>query len=365
VKDEDAIGSTHLKAAVEPPDSLQTPLPPVTPLFPASPRIGQTREVAPGIYWLRSALPFRLNAVNLWLLEDGDGWTMVDCGYPLPDVREQIEAAWSHLLGGRPIRRLIVTHHHPDHVGNCRWICDRWGITPWLSAAEYEKAQELASGGLDRIRRRAVFWRRHGLSAALGEQVVQMWGQGLQRFQPLEEYRLVSEGERIRVGQYEWQVMVGRGHAPEQVLLYSPLAKLLISGDQVLNSITPNVSVSYEAPEADPLGLFLESNRHIAETCGEVAVLPSHKHPFRGLPCRVREIEKHHQARLEKVLRELRKGPATAASMLPALFGDPGTLTVHEIGFAIGEAIAHLNHLVAVGRAVREKMADEILFVRT
>ncbi len=324
--------------------------------------MGHWLEVAPGIYWLRTSLPFRLNAVNLWLLRDGNAWTMVDCGYPLPEVRAQIEAAWASLLGGRPIGRLIVTHHHPDHVGNCRWICERWGIVPSISASEYQKAQEMASGGVERIRQRVVFWQRHGLSAALGDQVVQTWGQGVNLLRPFDEHRLLADGEHLTIGDDDWQIIVARGHAPEQLLLYCPQREVLISGDQVLNPITPNVSVSYEAPEADPLGLFLESNRHIAETCGDVAVLPSHKRPFRGLHRRIRDIEEHHRARLEKVEKELQKGPVTAASVLPSLFGDPRALTAHEIGFAIGEAIAHLNHLVAAGKAVRETSPTVVRF---
>ena len=334
-------------------------------MFSASPRAGQTLEVAPGVHWLRTSLPFRLNAVNLWLLEDGDSWTMVDCGYPLPEVQAQIEAAWSHLLGGRPIRRLIVTHHHPDHVGNCRWICDRWDILPSMSQGEYKKAQALAGEGQNQMQLRTAFWQRHGLSAEIGEQVIHTWRRGVTLLQPLKECRLLADGHRLQIGDYEWQIIVARGHSPEQLLLYSSRQKLLISGDQVLNPITPNVSVPYDAPESDPLGLFLQSNLHIAENCDEAAVLPSHKQPFRGLHRRILDIEEHHHARLEKVETQLRKAPATAASILPALFGHPDKLTAHEIGFAIGETIAHLNCLVATGRAIRNSSSAKIVFTST
>ena len=132
---------------------------------PAPPGPGQTIEIATGVYWLSTFLPFRLRAVNLWLLRDHDGWTMVDCGFTLPEVRRQIEAAWGSVLGGMPIRRLVVTHHHPDHVGNCRWICERWGIVPTMTLRERDQSEVLLGKRWDdSSRERIEFWRRHGLT---------------------------------------------------------------------------------------------------------------------------------------------------------------------------------------------------------
>lgn len=314
------------------------------------------------MYWLRTSLPFRLNAVNLWLLQDGDAWTMVDCGYPTAEVRVEIEQAWSRLLGGRPIRRIIVTHHHPDHVGNCRWICERWGIVPCISQCENAKAQEMARGGVERGQQRVAFWQRHGLSSALSAQVIQTWGRKLKLLLPFDNWQRICDGDRFQVGGDEWKAIVAKGHSPEQVLLYSPQRKLLISGDQVLYRITPNVGVPADTPEANPLALFLESNRHLAATCGDAMVLPSHGKLFRGLQSRIRAIEKHHDERLKQIERELRNGPRSAAALIPTLFGDPGRLTPHEVGFAIGEAIAHLNYLVAQGRARRDDSSGIFVF---
>ena len=153
--------------------------------------------------------------------------------------------------------------------------------------------------------------------------------------------------------------MVVGGHSPEQAILHSPERNLLIAGDQVLPKITPNVSVFGDRPYTEPLALFLASNRRIAQACGDVIVLPSHNIPFKGLHYRIREIEKHHEARLARIAGELKKAPKSAAAFLPILFEE---LNGHEIGFAMGEVIAHLRHLVAGGKATTIQQNGTVLF---
>jgi glyoxylase-like metal-dependent hydrolase (beta-lactamase superfamily II) len=329
-----------------------------------SPEPGKPVEIAPGVHWLLTSLPFRLRAINLWLLRDGDGWTMIDCGFPLPEVREQIEAAWSCTLDGLPITRLFVTHHHPDHVGNCRWICERWGIIPTITGGERERALMLmGSRWAEESAHRIGFWRRHGLSEAAAANINEHWSRHRQHFRQLpDQWSPIEDGASLSIGGVVWQVMVAQGHAPAQALLHSPERNLLISADQVLPKITPNVSVFGDQPDAEPLGLFLASNRRLARSCGDVMVLPSHNRPFIGLHARIREIEAHHQERLAKIETLLHRSSLTAADLLPELFGDG--LNGHEIGFAIGEAIAHLHHLVAEGRASTSELNGTIRFAR-
>jgi glyoxylase-like metal-dependent hydrolase (beta-lactamase superfamily II) len=328
------------------------------------PEPGKTVEIAPGVHWLLTSLPFRLRSINLWLLRDPDGWTMIDCGFPLPEVREQIEAAWSSTLDGLPVRRLILTHHHPDHVGNCRWICERWGIIPCMTPGERERAlmlmgAEWAEESAHRIR----FWRRHGLPEASAANINEHWSRHRHHFRQLpEQWSPIEDQARVHIDGADWQVIVAEGHAPAQALLHSSERHLLISGDQVLPKITPNVSVFGDQPNAEPLSRFLASNQRLARTCGDVMVLPSHNRPFIGLHARIREIEAHHAERLAKIESMLGASSLTAAALLPELFGDG--LNGHEIGFAIGEAIAHLHHLVAEGRAAAIEKSGTILFTR-
>ena len=90
--------------------------------FDQAPEPGQRREVAPGVHWLNFPLPFALDHINLWLLEDGDGWTLVDTGFSSRHTQEIWRTAFQDALGGRPIHRIIVTHYHPDHIGQAGWL---------------------------------------------------------------------------------------------------------------------------------------------------------------------------------------------------------------------------------------------------
>jgi glyoxylase-like metal-dependent hydrolase (beta-lactamase superfamily II) len=308
-------------------------------------------EVLPGVYWLPTALPWRLSTVNLWLLREVDGWTMVDCGFPLPAVREEIENAWAATLGKQPITRLIVTHHHPDHVGNCRWICERWGIVPIMTRMEHELAITIMGpGGEDWSERRTAFWQQHGLPEAVAQEFSRQRNAHQEHFRALpERWEPIAENSVLRIGGAAWQVIVAEGHSPEQALLYSPERNTLISGDQILPRIVTNISLSAESPP-DPIARFLRSNERIARICADPFVLPSHNVPFRGLQARIAALARARQERLAKIQSELKPEPQTAAELIPALFGD---LYNAEVPFAIGDVIAQLYHLAKQGRAQR------------
>jgi len=291
---------------------------------------------------------------------------MVDCGFPLPEVRQQIEAAWDAVLDGRPIHRLFVTHFHPDHAGNCRWICERWGIVPTMTSREHAQSEFLlGKRWQESSSARVDFWRKHGLPREEAAEVERSWSLHRGLFAPPpERWQPVADGDLLQTGDSEWKVIVAGGHAPEQALLYSKQRNLLISGDQVLPQITPNISVRFEDPSAEPLTQFLESNRRIAQLCGDAMVLPSHKLPFSGLQARIKKIERHHEERCELIERALKSGRHSAASLIPVLFGDTMGLTGHDIGFALGESLSHLHYLVAQGRATAQEEAGAITFGR-
>jgi glyoxylase-like metal-dependent hydrolase (beta-lactamase superfamily II) len=331
--------------------------------MPVPPVPGKTIEVSPGVHWLSAFLPFRPRAVNLWLLRDRNGWTMVDCGFPLRVVREQIETAWANTLGTMPVTRLIVTHHHPDHAGNCRWICDRWGITPTMTRGAHARARMLmGEHWAKRSSDRLAFWQRHGLPQSAAMEFDDYWSRLRELFSPLpDDWERIKEGDLIGIGGSDWRVIVAQGHAPEQALLHSEAHNLLISGDQILAKITPNVSAVEDRSTSNPVALFLDSNRRLAQICGDALVLPSHNLPFFGLHARIKALESLRQERLARIESELKRTPQTAAALVPALFGD---LYNDEVGLALGEVIALLHHLVEQGRAERLAENGRIVFER-
>jgi len=330
--------------------------------FTEYPAAGATIEVAPGVHWLSTPLPFRLRAINLWLLADGDGWTIVDCGYSRPEVREQWEQVWAATLGGRPVTRLIVTHYHPDHAGNSAWICERWNLRPWMTQAEWLTANLALRDrpGADPDARLAFFV-ANGLAGEnldLFRQRTTHYADGVRL---AASFRRIADGELLHIGGRPWRVIVGRGHSPEHASLHCAELGLFIAGDQLLPEITTNVSIWPDEPEADPLGQFLDSLRRFArELPPATLVLPSHRRPFRGVQARVAAIEEHHRERLDLLLAQAAHGPLSAGAMLPVLFR--GALDGHQLGFAMGEALAHLNHLVHAGRLRRLTHDHEIRY---
>jgi len=331
---------------------------PVTHAYSEAVAAGQTIEVAPGVHWLRMPLPFALDHINLWLLEDGDGVTMVDTGYTLPEVQAAWEQIWESFLRGRKITRLIITHFHPDHSGLAWWHCRHWGIMPWMTGAEWLSCG-MALHGADpiNVEARLDFYANHGVEESM---LAEMRG-GLTHFTEgtprlPTAFRRIADNDEISINGRRWIVRVGRGHAPEHACLHCPELGVLISGDQILPKITPNVSVWFSEPFAEPLGQFLDSIQRFRSLPKDTLVLPSHKLPFRGLHTRLDELERHHAARLHEAHAACETKPHTANEILKILFRRD--LDYHQTGFALGESLAHLHHLVAKGLLVREIDAD-------
>lgn len=300
-------------------------------------------------------LPFKLDHINLWVLEDGDGWTVVDTGVGLEDTRALWDAALAGALGGRPVTRVIVTHFHPDHMGNAHWLAERAGADVWCAQAEWLSAQ-LAVRSAGDIERRLAFYRRNGVT---GEALQALRGRAAHypRLVPsvAPHYRAIRDGDDLTIGGRRWRALVVLGHSPEQVVLHAPDAGVLIAGDQILPRITTNVSVWPDQPLADPLGLYLASLPRFRAMEPGTLVLPSHGLPFHGLHARLDALVRHHDDRLARTLAAL-AGPRTAAEVMAVLF--EGEHDAHQLGFALGETLAHLNHLAARGRARRRVDAD-------
>jgi len=340
----------------------------LTPLqFPvaAPPPPGETLPIAPGVQWLRMPLPFALDHINLWLLEDGEGWTIVDAGYASTKSRALWELIFAERLAGLPVTRVIVTHYHPDHVGLAGWLTEHWQAPLWITEKEWLSARVMSRSAEDFAPLRRDFARRAGLD----ETSIELFGareNSYRRGVPSvpASYRRIRDGMVIEVGGRPWQVVVGEGHAPELACLYCAETGVLIAGDQVLPKISPNISVQAHEPDGNPLALYLSSLLKLREAApSETLVLPSHNLPFFGLHARLDQLAAHHRARCDEVMAAC-EVPKTAVKLLPVLFRRP--LDQHQMGFALGEALAHLNYLMYRGALERIPGADGVnRFVRT
>jgi glyoxylase-like metal-dependent hydrolase (beta-lactamase superfamily II) len=331
--------------------------------FGETPAAGEAMPVAPGVAWLRMPLPFALDHINLWLLDDGAAVVAVDTGFGLPEVR----AHWEHILAaaGRPLSRIVVTHCHPDHLGLAAWLAARDGAPIHMTQGEFLGGHALwhQLPGYSVADMVAQF-RTHGLDEPRLDALLQR-GNGYRRGVPElpRAYRRMFDGDTLAIGAHAWRVIVGYGHAPEHASLYCEALGVLISGDMLLPRISTNVSVYAATPDDDPLGDFLASLHRIKDLPEETLVLPSHGRPFRGLRARIEQLEAHHRERCAALMAEIH-APRSAGELLSTLFARE--LDTHQVMFAMGEAIAHLNYLVRRGALHRRVDCDGMIrFERT
>jgi glyoxylase-like metal-dependent hydrolase (beta-lactamase superfamily II) len=318
------------------------------------PEPASVREIAPGVLWLRMKLPFALNHINLWAVRDGDGWAVFDTGVQTTDTA----AAWRELLAdpqllGDGLTRVFVTHMHPDHVGMSGWLTRKFDCRLWMTRLEYLTCRVLvADTGREAPEDGIRFYRAAGWDDDAIEHYRTRFGNfGKTTYALPESYRRIRDGERIRIGDHDWQVVVGTGHSPEHACFWCPDLKLLISGDQVLPKISSNVSVFPTEPDANPLHGWLTSIDRIVDTVpDDVLVLPAHGEPFHGLHARLRYLSAEHRHSLERLRRRL-DAPCRVIDVFESLFSRPIN-DRHLLSLATGETVANLNYLVQGGQAV-------------
>ncbi len=333
------------------------------------PAAGSTMEVAPGIFWLRMRLPFALNHINLWLLEDEvetlqgriRGWTVIDCGIATDETRKDWETIFATSLRGLPIVRVLATHCHPDHIGLADWLCQRWQVSLWMTTGEYAFARVMSAAlpGVDGGAALPHF-QRHGLIDSALVEKLQGRNNYYQNLVPVvpAAYRRLQDGQIVRIGGKDWRVITGFGHSPEHASLFCEASQILISGDMVLPRISTNVSVFAVEPESDPVRQYLNSLKKFAELPGSTLVLPSHGKPFRGLHTRIGQLNDHHRERLAEVVVACAT-PQSAMDIVPVMFRRP--LDTHQLGFALGEALAHLHYLWLGGVLQRHLDTDGVI----
>ncbi len=326
--------------------------------FPDPPGGAGAVEIAEGVLWLRLPLPMRPDHLNVYALDDGDGWTVVDTGLDTPGCREAWAAILAGPLAGRPVRRVILTHHHPDHAGLAGWFQAR-GAELLATRTAWLMARMLTLDVQDRPSPETLaFWRGAGMPAAM---LAERAGQRPFNFadvvapMPLGYTRIV-QGCEIAAGGRRWRVEIGHGHAPEHATLWGVDHDLVLVGDQVLPGITPNLGVYATEPDADPVGEWLAACARLAGLAREPHLaLPGHRRPFNGLPARLAELSAHGEDGLAR-LRQFLASPRRATDCFATLYGR--RIGAAEFGLAMAEAVGHLNRLMHAGEVVRERGPD-------
>lgn len=319
-----------------------------------TPEVGEVMEVAERVYWVRMPLPFSLQWINLWLIDDGPkGWTIVDTGMPLEDTKAAWRQIFDTYLEGRPVWRIMVTHMHPDHIGNAGWLSRKFPRAEfWISRLEYVSCRMLiADTGREAPKAGTDFYHQVGWTEAQIETYKSRFG-GFGRgvSQMPDAYHRLEDNDVFEMAGEAWHVVIGSGHSPEHACLYCPELKVFIAGDQLLPKISSNVSVFPTEPKADPLKDWLESCEKLKAALPEdVLVLPAHNEPFIGAHDRLDHLIHGHEIALKRLLQRLGQAPRRVVDIFPAIFGRK--IGEDVLSMATGEALAHLNCLIARGDA--------------
>ena len=356
--------------AVEPSYGLTYP-------YQEHPTPGTTIELAQGVHWLTMPMGGSLTHINLYLLEDSDGWYVVDTGLATQDTKKLWMQVFEQHLDSKPVKGVICTHMHPDHVGQAGMITDHFRVPLYMTRAEYYQARSMFSGysmfGSNWLS--MDFYRQQGMDTSRLEKMGQEWRKRMPIQQANQKasnppehslfpvgYRRLEDGDILSIGDHDWVIRVGSGHSPEHACLFCKSLKMLISGDQILPIITSNVSVHPSEPEANPLKEWMESHDRFLNLPADTFVLPAHNLPFYGVRPRLRELINHHEDRMLAIEEHCRE-PQTAQALLPVLF--KRKLDARQMMMALGEAIAHCHLLLHRDRLERELDGDGVYRYRS
>lgn len=319
---------------------------------------GAAIQIADGVLWMRMPLPMALDHVNVYALDDGDSWTVVDTGFASKRSKTIWETLLAGPLKGKPVSRLIVTHHHPDHVGLAGWFIAK-GATLHMPRTGWTTARMLTLDEQATYPSETLaFYTRNGMAMdELEHRKTERPFNFADCVTPLPlGYTRLVDGGTIHAAGRTWDMRMGDGHAPEHATFWSRDDNLIIGGDQLLPSISANLGVYPTEPEADPVQDWLTSCEAFQPFAkDDQLVLPGHKLPFTGLPLRLDQmIDNHHGAlkRLHAHLSEARTAGDCFAPLFKRKIGRA------EYGLAFVEAVAHLNHLHQTGRADRVTQTD-------
>ena len=287
-----------------------------------------------------------LDHVNVYVIDEDDSWTIIDTGF----WSKKTQSIWSDIkekwFSDKPIGKVIVTHHHPDHVGLAGWFQTEFKADLWMSRTAWLMARMLRLDYQKLPTEETInFWRRAGMDdLILNERATGKpfnFGDSVHEM-PL-GFRRIIDGEKIILGNRSWIVRVGNGHAPEHLTLWCEDEPIVIAGDQIISSISPNLGVYATEPDADPVQEWLTScEAFLPFSNDKQLVLPGHKLPFYGLPHRLKQLIENHHSALKRLVAFL-KEPQTAVDCFPVLFNRK--ISDNEYGLALVEAVAHLNHL--------------------
>ncbi len=310
-------------------------------------------EVAEGVFELRLPIPFEDGLVNVFLFADGDEADLLDCGMNSDESVATIKAAIGD-IGAKRLRKLVVTHIHPDHYGAAGSLAGPGMADLYIHRLEvplvhprYVELEQL----VNEVR---TYLLVNGVPADDAE-VLSNSQRALSQVVKTAEPSVQLDGaELLQMGRRRLRVEWTPGHSPGHICLYDRQDKLLFAGDHMLPDLSPNIGLHPQSTP-DPLHEYLDGLRRMAAYEPDL-ILPSHGRPFTGAPARVKVLESHHKKRLDQVVAIVGSGKQMGWEVALELWGPRANF--YEKRLALQEALAHLQAL-AVDHRVTKSVTPE------
>jgi glyoxylase-like metal-dependent hydrolase (beta-lactamase superfamily II) len=323
-------------------------------------------EIIPGLYQLK--LPFPRNPLrdcNIYLVRGEDRNLMVDTGIDFPESRDELMSDLKKLAVDLKKTAFFLTHMHVDHTGNIVVLADEASTVyfsrPDAAILDYNSPENRVS--------RATLSVKNGFPPGDMTQggPLERRSHPMRDFAEARKYDFsyIADGQKIRVGNFTFTCIMTPGHTRGHVCLYEPDQRLFLSGDHILQDISPNISTW--RPDDNPLADYLSSLDKVYNLDVKL-VLPAHRRTMTDLKARINELKHHHEVRANEALAILKKsGPQNGYQVAARLTWDVrertwDDLPVWQRMFAVGESIAHLRYLVVEKKAIQETGDTQILY---
>ena len=321
------------------------------------PKKGHLTRVAQDVYWARFSLPFRLNHINIYIIDTIDGWVVIDSGINHEDTKAQWDILLSGPLAHQRVDKIIVTHHHVDHIGYAGALCAKTNAPLYMSAIEDEKARWLLEQDDDEFSSLVeLTYRSYGLdedNCALARSDKGRFRRHVGAIPPAHH---LKDGDKIISRNGSFTIRLDEGHSQSHIGLYDDKRGLYIAVDFLLPRISPNISVDLRDLNKNMLGAYLSYLDEMSDMDESWHIFPGHDWPFTKGASRARALIAHHHERLDALQEAARTKAISVDDAMGVLFGK--SFAAHELYFASGEARAHLTHLVATSKMVMRKTTE-------